>query len=34
VEWHLSKVLGKLGITSGKELRAALPDVSAAVIRV
>ena len=27
VEWHLSKVFGKLGISSRKELRAALSDV-------
>ena len=33
VEWHLSKVFGKLGISSRKELRAALSDVGAAVIR-
>ena len=33
VEWHLSKVFGKLGISSRKELRAALPDAGAAVIR-
>jgi DNA-binding CsgD family transcriptional regulator len=31
VEWHLSKVFGKLGISSRRELRAALPDVGAAV---
>ena len=31
VEWHLSKVFGKLGVSSRKELRAALPDVGAAV---
>ena len=30
VEWHLSKVFGKLGISSRKELRAALPDVAGA----
>ena len=34
VEWHLSKVFGKLGISSRKELRAALPDGSAAVVRL
>ena len=32
VEWHLSKVFGKLGVSSRKELRAALPDVGAAVV--
>ena len=31
VEWHLSKVFGKLGISSRRELRAALPDTGAAV---
>ena len=31
VEWHLSKVFGKLGISSRKELRAALSDVGAAL---
>jgi DNA-binding CsgD family transcriptional regulator len=31
VEWHLSKVFGKLGIGSRRELRAALSDVGAAV---
>ena len=34
VEWHLSKVFGKLGISSRKELRAALPDGGAAVVRL
>jgi DNA-binding CsgD family transcriptional regulator len=34
VEWHLSKVFGKLGISSRKELRAALSDVGAAVVRL
>jgi len=34
VEWHLSKVFGKLGISSRKELRAALSDVSAAVVHL
>jgi DNA-binding CsgD family transcriptional regulator len=28
VEWHLSKVFGKLGISSRKELRPALSDIS------
>jgi DNA-binding CsgD family transcriptional regulator len=32
VEWHLSKVFGKLGISSRKELHAALSDVGAAVV--
>jgi DNA-binding CsgD family transcriptional regulator len=32
VEWHLSKVFSKLGISSRKELRAALSDVGAAVV--
>jgi DNA-binding CsgD family transcriptional regulator len=31
VEWHLGKVFGKLGISSRRELRAALPGASAAV---
>jgi DNA-binding CsgD family transcriptional regulator len=31
VEWHLSKVFGKLGVGSRKELRSALSDVGAAV---
>jgi DNA-binding CsgD family transcriptional regulator len=34
VEWHLSKVFGKLGISSRKELHAALSDVSAAVVHL
>ena len=29
VEWHLGKVFGKLGVSSRKELRAALSDVGA-----
>jgi DNA-binding CsgD family transcriptional regulator len=33
VEWHLGKVFGKLGVSSRRELRTALPDVGAAVIR-
>ena len=33
VEWHLSKVFGKLGVSSRKELRAALSEVGAAVDR-
>ena len=33
VEWHLGKVFGKLGVSSRKELRAALSDVGAAVVR-
>src|ERR1700733_3989734 len=33
VEWHLSKVFGKLGIGSRRELRAALSDVGPAVAR-
>jgi DNA-binding CsgD family transcriptional regulator/tetratricopeptide (TPR) repeat protein len=32
VEWHLSKVFGKLGISSRKELRAALSDIGANVV--
>ncbi len=31
VEWHLSKVFGKLGISSRKELRSALSDVGAVI---
>jgi len=34
VEWHLGKVFGKLGVSSRKELRAALSDVGAAVVRL
>ncbi len=34
VEWHLGRVLGKLGISSRKELRPALPDAGAAVDRL
>jgi DNA-binding CsgD family transcriptional regulator len=33
VEWHLSKVFGKLGISSRKELRSALYDIGANVVR-
>ena len=32
VEWHLSKVFGKLGISSRKELRSALSDIGANVL--
>ena len=32
VEWHLSKVFGKLGIGSRKELRSALSDIGASVV--
>jgi DNA-binding CsgD family transcriptional regulator len=34
VEWHLSKVFGKLGISSRKELRSALSDVGAVTAAV
>jgi DNA-binding CsgD family transcriptional regulator len=34
VEWHLRKVFGKLGVSSRKELRAALSDVGADVAAV
>jgi DNA-binding CsgD family transcriptional regulator len=34
VEWHLSKVFGKLGISSRKELRAALSDAGGPVARL
>ena len=34
VEWHLSKVFGKLGVSSRKELRAALSDVGAVIAAV
>ncbi len=32
VEWHLSKVFGKLGINSRKELRSAMSDIGANVV--
>ncbi len=32
IEWHLSKVFGKLGISSRKELRSALSDIGANVV--
>ncbi|HTA36038.1 MAG TPA: helix-turn-helix transcriptional regulator, partial [Solirubrobacteraceae bacterium] len=32
VEWHLSKVFGKLGIGSRKELRSALSEIGANVV--
>jgi DNA-binding CsgD family transcriptional regulator len=32
VEWHLTKVFGKLGISSRKELRSALSDIGANVV--
>ncbi|HEY3946398.1 MAG TPA: LuxR C-terminal-related transcriptional regulator [Solirubrobacteraceae bacterium] len=28
VEWHLTKMFGKLGISSRKELRSALSDIN------
>ncbi|HEY8679460.1 MAG TPA: helix-turn-helix transcriptional regulator [Candidatus Dormibacteraeota bacterium] len=31
VEWHLSKVFGKLGISSRKELGSALSEVGAVI---
>ena len=34
VEWHLRKVFGKLGISSRKELRAALSEVGAVTAAV
>ena len=34
VEWHLRKVFGKLGISSRKELRSALPDGAPAAVFV
>ena len=33
VEWHLTKMFGKLGIGSRKQLRSALSDVGRAVVR-
>jgi DNA-binding CsgD family transcriptional regulator len=32
VEWHLSKVFAKLGISSRKELRSALSEIGANVV--
>jgi DNA-binding CsgD family transcriptional regulator len=32
VEWHLGKVFPKLGISSRKELRDALPDIAWAAV--
>ena len=32
VEWHLRKVFAKLGISSRKQLRAALPDAGRRVL--
>jgi DNA-binding CsgD family transcriptional regulator len=34
VEWHLRKVFGKLGISSRKQLRSALPDAAPAALLV
>ena len=34
VEWHLSKVFGKLGVSSRKELRSALSEVGAVIAAV
>ena len=34
VEWHLSKVFGKLGVSARKELRLALSEVGAVIAAV
>jgi DNA-binding CsgD family transcriptional regulator len=34
VEWHLRKVFSKLGVSSRKELRGALPDAAMQPTRV
>jgi DNA-binding CsgD family transcriptional regulator len=33
IEWHLTKAFGKLGITSRKELRSAMPSAESALLR-